>query len=404
MRISLRAALVTVGAALGLVATSVIPAQATSGFDRCPQGKFCVFDGANGQGAMASYSTPQPNLGSWRYKASSVINRTAYEDLCLYSRTNYQYIDAVHDVRACGSGSYGMNLSMFADENSRMDNNLGSARWAHTWRECEGRPEPLDWSSSYGPNSDPAQAFGDLNRDGTPDLLHRTYAGRLWFLRGDGAGSLIGGGWNSMTALTRHGDLTGDGNEDLLARDTNGRLWMYPGNGKGSFGDRRLIGGGWNTMSRIQAAGDLDGDGKGDLLARDTTGKLWMYPGNGHGSFGDRRLIGGGWNVMDAFAGPGDLNGDGKNDLVVSDTSGRLWLYPGNGRGSFGTRTMIGSGGWGAYRTLIGIGDYNRDGHPDLLAASNGSTSDVRVYRGLPGGRLAAGETVTYVEDSDALF
>ncbi|MEU1076053.1 MULTISPECIES: FG-GAP-like repeat-containing protein [unclassified Streptomyces] len=403
MRISLRAALVSAAAALGLVATPGIPAQAASGYDRCPQGKFCVFEGANGQGAMASYSTPQRDFGPWRSKASSVVNRTGYEDLCLYSRTNFQYLDRVHDVRAEDSGHRGVNLSMFEDRNSHLDNNLGSARWAHTWRECEGQPEPLTWLS-IGMGPGPAAAFGDLNRDGIPDLLHRSRAGRLWFLPGDEVGTLVGGGWNSMTALTRHGDLNGDDTEDLLARDTGGKLWTYPGNGKGSFGDRRLIGGGWNTMSRIQAAGDLTGDGRGDLLARDTGGKLWMYPGDGRGSLGDRRLVGGGWNTMDAFAAPGDLNGDGKNDLVVSDTSGRLWLYLGNGHGNFTNRTMVGTGGWRTYRTLIGIGDYNRDGRPDLLASNNGDYSPVRVYHGLNGGRLAAGETVTFADTTDALF
>ncbi|MFK0181367.1 FG-GAP-like repeat-containing protein [Streptomyces xanthochromogenes] len=400
MRTKLRAALVTAAAALGLVATSVVPAQAATGFDRCPQGKFCVFDGADGQGAMASYSTPQRDFGSWRFKASSVINRTGYEWLCMYSRTNYEYLDSARDVTAGGRGSHGTDLSDFTYGSSHLDNNLGSARWAHTSRECQGGTESLDWSTPFGPGSGPARAFGDLNRDGTPDLLHRSQQGRLWFLRGDSSGSLIGGGWNSMTALTRHGDLTGDGNEDLLARDTAGNLYMYPGNGKGWFGTRLLVGGGWNTMSAIQAAGDLNGDGKGDLLARDTSGQLWMYPGNGRGWFGKRLLIGGGWNVMKAFAGPGDLNGDGRNDLVVSDSTGKLWLYPGNGQGWFGTRVMIGTGGWDAFDTLLGIGDYDGDGRPDLLA----SGVVVSIYRGLGGGRLAAGETVNYVESSDRLF
>ncbi|MCX5385862.1 FG-GAP-like repeat-containing protein [Streptomyces sp. NBC_00083] len=400
MRTKLRAALVTAAAALGLVATSVVPAQAApTGYDRCPRGTFCVFDGARGQGAMASYSTPQRDFGSWRSKASSVINRTGYEELCLYSRTNFEYLDAVHDWEVSTSGEWGMDLSSYSDKNGHMDNNLGSARWAHTSRECHGGTENLDWSTPRTPGSGPAQPFGDLNRDGAPDLLQRSYAGRLWFLR-DGGGLLIGGGWNSMTALTRHGDLTSDGNEDLLARDAAGNLYMYPGNGKGWFGTRLLIGGGWNTMSAIQAAGDLNGDGKGDLLARDTSGQLWMYPGNGRGWFGKRLLIGGGWNVMKAFAGPGDLNGDGKNDLVVSDTSGKLWLYPGNGRGWFGTRVMIGTGGWAGFDSLLGIGDYDGDGHPDLLATGGFAC----LYRGLAGGRLASGENVLWEVGSDRLL
>jgi len=355
MRISLRAALVTAAAALGLIATSVAPAQAATGYARCASGRFCVFDGQDGQGAMASYTTPQADLGTWRTKASSVYNHTGYKYFCLYSRTNYQYIDPVHDVELLDIGTnVGDNLYYYHDANSHLDNNVGSIRWAHTARQCQGGPEYLPWDSPDAGNPGTPAPFGDLNGDGNPDLLNRTYGGRLYFLRGDGTGALIGAGWNSMTALTRHGDLNGDGTEDLLARDTAGRLWMYPGNGKG-----------------------------------------W---------FGARRLIGGGWQVMRAFAGIGDLSGDGHDDLVVSDSSGKLWLYPGNGKGWFGARTMIGSGGWSPFTTLRGVGDITRDGHPDLLAAETQAFGQVRFYAGRAGGTIAYNGTDDYLDEGDALF
>ncbi|MBY8878870.1 FG-GAP-like repeat-containing protein [Actinacidiphila acidipaludis] len=406
MRISFRAALVTAAAALGLIATSVAPAQAATGYARCASGKFCVFDGAGGQGAMTSYTSPQADLGTWRSKASSVYNRTGYKYACLYSRTNYVYDDAVHEVEVVTAGAAQVDLADFQDSNSHLDNNLGSVRWAHTVRQCEGGNEYVDWSDTAASYPLSPAAFSDLNRDGMPDLLTRTYAGRLYFLGGDGRASLIGAGWNSMTALTRHGDLNGDGAEDLLARDTAGKLWMYPGNGKGAFGARQLIGGGWNTMTAIQAVGDLNGDGKGDLVARDTAGKLWMYPGNGKGWFGARKLIGGGWQVMRAFAGVGDLSGDGRNDLVVSDSSGKLWLYPGNGKGWFGARKMIGTGGWGPFTTLLGVGQMARDAHPDLLAAQSVATGgEIRIYYGRTAGAIANdGGYYGHLEDGDALF
>jgi hypothetical protein len=118
-------------------------------------------------------------------------------------------------------------------------------------------------------------------------------------------------------------------------------------------------------------------------------------------------LIGGGWNVMRAFAGVGDLSGDGRNDLVVSDSSGKLWLYPGNGRGWFGTRTMIGTGGWGPFTTLLGYSTVPTDSRPGLLAvqsvAPDGLGGEVRFYRGLNGGRLAAGEVNAFIDCGDAL-
>jgi Peptidase inhibitor family I36/FG-GAP-like repeat len=356
MRISFRAALVTAAAALGLISASVAPAHAAAtGYARCPSGRFCVFDGQDGQGAMASYTTPQADLGTWRTKASSVYNHTGYQYFCMYSRTDYQYVDAVHDVEVLDAGTnVGDDLYYYHDQNSHLDNNLGSVRWAHTIRQCQGGPEYMPWDNGEAGTPGTPASFGDLNRDGLPDLLNRTYGGRLYFLRGDGTGTLIGAGWNSMTALTRHGDLNGDGAEDLLARDTAGTLWMYPGNGKG-----------------------------------------W---------FGARRLIGGGWNVMRTFAGIGDLSGDGRSDLVVSDSSGKLWLYPGNGKGWFGTRKMIGTAGWGPFTTLIGVGNLGGDGHPDLLAAKSPAMGgEVDLYDGRSGTAIGYLGVNSQIDAGDAL-
>jgi len=411
LRASLRAAFVTAVAALGLAAASVAPVHAAVGYERCPKGRFCVFDGVAGGGAMVSYTTPQSSLGSWSKRAVSVYNRTGFEMACLYSKPDY--VAGINDVFLELVGKdFGTDLSYYREGNTPLVHNLGSVNWAHTERQCGGAPEPLSWTDPYyHPGvSRPAQTFSDLNRDGTPDLLNRTYSGKLWFLNGDGTAHLIGPGWNAMTALTRHGDLTGDGAEDLLARDTTGQLWMYPGNGKGAFGTRRSVGPGWNTMSAVQATGDLNGDGKGDLVARDKTGTLWMYPGTGKGTFGTRHRVGPGWNAMIALAAPGDLNGDHHNDLIASDTTGRLWLYPGTGKGAFGTRTMIGTAGWRPYITLIGAGDENYDGHPDLIATANGKGSDsplpesqVRLYRGKTGG-LTTGFNEAAIDIGDALY
>ncbi|CAG6394873.1 FG-GAP-like repeat-containing protein [Streptomyces cocklensis] len=412
MRTSLRAAFVTAVAALGLAAASVAPVHAAVGYERCPKGRFCVFDGGSGDGAMVSYSTPQSSLGTWSKRAVSVYNRTGFEKVCMYSKAGYVIGSDGVFAEVVGVGSE-VNLAYFGEGNTTLRHNLGSVRWAQTERQCDGHPEPIEWNDPYYAlgNTWPAQAFGDLNRDGTPDLLNRTYSGRLWLLRGDGTGTLIGTGWNAMTAITRHGDLTGDGTEDLLAWDTAGRLWTYPGTGRGGFGARLLVGSGWNTMIAIQATGDLTGDGKGDLVARDKAGHLWMYPGTGKGRFGTRHYVGGGWNTMGALAAPGDASGDHRNDLISSDTAGRLWLYPGNGKGGFTSRKLIGSGGWRPFITLISTGDHNHDGHPDLIAAANGKGSDsplpessVRLYLSRSGGSLNGGLDAGALDTGDALF
>ncbi|QNP64005.1 FG-GAP-like repeat-containing protein [Streptomyces genisteinicus] len=351
----------------GLVAAGLLTAglpaqtaQAASGAERCPKGYFCGFSGTSGDGEMFKTNKDLATLGSWDNKIRSLVNR-AGNYACAYSEPNYDLTgegaDFLRESPNASSGEYGFT--------PYMDRRISSIRFVRTDRECWLNAYPRWWA-------DPAAApagFGDLNRDLVPDVLVRDMAGRLWRLPGDGTGRLVGSGWNSMTAMTRHGDLTGDGDEDLLARDTAGQLWLYPGTGRGGFGTRKLVGGGWQVMRQIAAAGDLNGDGRGDLLARDSAGKLWMYPGNGR-AFGSRKLVGGGWQVMNALLGPGDLNGDKRPDLLARDTAGKLWLYPGNGRGAFGSRTLVG-GGWQVMENFVAVGSYNGSTLNDVLTVTN---------------------------------
>ncbi|MFB8177649.1 FG-GAP-like repeat-containing protein [Streptomyces sp. NPDC055966] len=339
---------------MALAAVSLTaPAQAaTTSASACPSGYLCGWSGTNETGSMMKTRTNMTTMGTWDNKIRSYWNRTSSVS-CLYTDPNY---NGTFFADPPGNG---------ADYDSSLDKAISSIKFVPNERECAGTPY-AEWYAEAGPN---AARFGDLNGDGRADLLSRDRSGRLWFVSGTGNGTLIGGGWNSMTALTRHGDLTGDGHEDLIARDSSGELWLYPGNGQGKFGARKDLGGGWKSMATITATGDLNGDGRGDLLARDSAGTLWLYAGTGHGTFGARKSLGGGWKPMNALTALGDLNGDGHGDLLARDTSGNLWLYPGNGHGSFAARKLIGSG-WGQMSTFLSVGDVNGDGHNDLVAAT----------------------------------
>ncbi|MEU6654487.1 VCBS repeat-containing protein [Streptomyces sp. NPDC046900] len=70
---------------------------------------------------------------------------------------------------------------------------------------------------------------------------------------------------------------------------------------------------------------------------------LWLYPGNDSNGLGTRSQIGSSWNAY-TFAGIGDFNGDGNPDVIArDDATGILWLYPRTAT-AFSTRQQIGTG------------------------------------------------------------
>jgi len=223
----------------------------------------------------------------------------------------------------------------------------------------------------------PTNPFGDYTGNGWSDLLARAPAdGRLYLYPGNGtmltSPAVAGIGWNGMNTIARHGDIDRDGHEDVVAREAaTGNLWLYRGNGS-SMTSRVSLGIGWNSVNEITPVGDLDRDGYNDLVAVRPDGVLLLYPGRGTSLTGPVSL-GSGWNGLDELAGVGDFNGDGFVDLVAraKGNNGDLYVYLGQAGGLVG-RTWLGWG-WHGMRDLTGIGDFNRDGHTDLLAIEKAS-------------------------------
>jgi serine protease len=260
--------------------------------------------------------------------------------------------------------------------------------------------------------------LSDFNGDGFTDLVARDTAGRLWLYPGNGTGGfkarhLIGGGWNSMTAIFTPGDVTvdpqscgvnltcpPDGTADIIARDSVGSLLIYNGNGAGGLEGLARLGfyDGEFKGYTITNAADLNGTELPDVLARDSAGVLWVYPlrifrdlSMGGGGWwtdfaGPRIRIGGGWNSY-TFRGPGDSSGDGKADILARDSAGLLWLYPGNGTGRVTARTLVGSG-WAGMTALVTPGNWDGAGGNDILARD--SLGNLWLYPGNNAGGYGA--------------
>lgn len=149
------------------------------------------------------------------------------------------------------------------------------------------------------------------------------------------------------------------------------------------------------TFSDFSAAepNQLTSMGKPDLLARRPgEDSLRIYRGDGQDGFavGSGQIIGSsGWGAYDTLLPVGDFDSDGDADLLGRDSSGNIRFFQGNGAGGFqaGTGTIIRTG-WGptVYNTLLAPGDWDGDGYPDVIARTVDGA--LLLYRGNGAGGL----------------
>jgi hypothetical protein len=241
----------------------------------------------------------------------------------------------------------------------------------------------------------------DLDRNYESDLLTIDPSGVLYrydsnSMDGGFAGRVVmGRGWQARDLVTMVGDWDGTGMaQDVVGRDSSGNLWLYTGAGRSAgFTGSRIIGKGWSGISGLLSPGDWNGDGNADLIARRRSdNSLWLYPGNGSGGFGTASQIGSGWGGMSSFEATGDFDLNGTSDFIVRRTDGAMLLYRGNGHGGFdGAGQVIGSG-WNIFTSITGVGDWDSDGVPDLLARKSDGT--MWFYAGTGDGHFFAGTKV----------
>ena len=235
----------------------------------------------------------------------------------------------------------------------------------------------------------------DSNGDGTADIIWRSSNGSVadWLMNGASisSGNLTYQGNpiapDASWSVAGTADFNGDGNADLLWRQTSGALALWSMNGQSVSSSAAVTYQG-NQLApdaswSVAGAADFNNDGNADLLWRQSSGALALWTMNGSSVSssaavtyqGNQLAPDASWSV----AGIGDFNGDGSADVFWRQSTGALSLWSMNGSSVASSSAITFQGNIiapDASWSVAGIGDFNGDGHADILwRQSNGSVA-----------------------------
>ena len=181
--------------------------------------------------------------------------------------------------------------------------------------------------------------------------------------------SVQGGGFELRLQADAHNDFNGDGISDILWRSDSGTLTNWLGQSNGGFttnwaNANLTIPTNWS----VAGTGDFNGDGRVDLLIRRSTGQItdWLSTQNGGFTANDANASNfapTSWHVV----GTGDFNGDGHDDILWRDNSGAMTDWLGTANGGFSDNWSNAGTNVPTDWTISSTGDFNGDGREDIL-------------------------------------
>ncbi len=230
--------------------------------------------------------------------------------------------------------------------------------------------------------------IADVNNDGYPDLItlddvqdqvgvqlgsmNGTFSPPVFYQVDDGSATY-------SVYQVGTADFNGDGNLDIAVLNDHGGLSIFLGNGDGTFQNEVTTSVPSNGYNYSFAVGDFNRDGIVDIMITGNRNYIVLL-GTGAGGFTQLPAVT--QSYFTGYSNASDLNGDGLPDLILQENnSGVIHVLQGNGDGTFANDITVGSN----VDSSLGVTvfDFNRDGIPDMLTASN---DVVLVFPGTGGG------------------
>lgn len=236
---------------------------------------------------------------------------------------------------------------------------------------------PIDFGNSDLPWGSQAQAVGDIDGDGAPDIVvavnGRSDDGphnAIYALDGNGRNKP---GWPckipsyERTTSVAIGDVTGDSSPEIIASGSSLRIFNATG---------QLLNGSWaanGSPGDSLSLGDLDGDGKLEILgwsyASDDFATT-VYALDGDGSYVPGWPVSfdpGGGQAYSQIGAIGDVNGDGRPEVAVS-SSDSIRVFNSDGTPMKGANPLFELRPF--FYSMIGsvcMADLEGDGNMELL-------------------------------------
>ena len=258
-------------------------------------------------------------------------------------------------------------------------------------------------SAAVGPNPGPSWTVigaEDFNADGHSDILWQNANGQasIWEMNGlnqaAGDSGLVGPNPGSSWKVVGTGDFNGDGMSDILWQNANGQAAVWEMNGLTQIpGGSSLVGPNPGPSWKAVGTGD-NGNGPSDILWQNANGQGSIWEMNGltqipGGSAAVGPNPGPGW----AEIGTGDFNHDGHADILWQNASnGQAAIWEMNGTNVIGGG-LVGPNPGPSWKA-VGTGDFNGDGHSDILWQNTDGQAAIWEMNGLtqiPGGSALVG-------------